>query len=100
MIYTGTIYVIQARTTITGPNDAIRVVWAQGEFFYLFIRVSPNILTMFNRFFYRFQDEGTQTTSRLGPRARHTTQHRHHTTSTSPTTYHPNIDGLPRHHTT
>ena len=34
MIYTGTIYVIQARTTITGPNDAIRVVWAQGEFFF------------------------------------------------------------------
>ena len=68
--------------------------------FYLFIRVSPNILTMFNRFFYRFQDEGTQTTRGMGPRARHTTQHRHHTTSTSPTTYHPNIDGLPRHHTT
>ena len=34
MIYTGTIYVIQARTTITGPNDAIRVIWAQGEFFF------------------------------------------------------------------
>ena len=37
MIYTGTIYVIQARTTITGPNDAYRVVWAQGNFFDLFV---------------------------------------------------------------
>ena len=33
MTSTGTIYVIQARTVIMGPNDAICVIWAQGEFF-------------------------------------------------------------------
>ena len=34
MIYTGTIYIIQTRMTITGPNDTIRIVWAQGEYFF------------------------------------------------------------------
>ena len=33
MISTGTIYIIQARTTITGPKDGYRVVWALGEYF-------------------------------------------------------------------
>ena len=32
-------YIMKATTTITGPNDARRVVWALGEFFYFYIRV-------------------------------------------------------------
>ena len=69
MITTGTIYVIQARTTITGPNDAIRVVWALGEYFIKIYSCFTNILIIFNRLFNKFQDEGTQTTwMRLEPR--------------------------------
>jgi hypothetical protein len=30
---------VGAATTITGPNDARRVVWALGEFFFHFFRV-------------------------------------------------------------
>ena len=64
MITTGTIYVIQARTTITGPNDAIRVVWALGEYFIKIYSCFSNILIIFDRLFNKFQDEGTQTTPR------------------------------------
>ena len=72
MITTGTIYVIQARTTITGPNNAYRVVWALGEYFITIYSCFTKILILFNRLFNKFQDEGTQTTRtrRLGPRAR------------------------------
>ena len=69
MIYTGTIYIIQARTTITGPNDAYRVVWALGEYFIKIYSCFTNILIIFDRLFNKFQDEGTHTTRprRLGP---------------------------------
>ena len=99
-LYTNDLYRYYLR--YTGKNDDnrpkrrdTRRLGTRWVFFW-FIRVSPNILTMFNRFFYRFQDEGTQTTSRLGPRARHTTQHWHHTTSTSPTK-HRRIAAPPHH---
>ena len=70
MITTGTIYVIQARTTITGPNNTHRVVWALGEYFIKIYSCFTKILILFNRLFNKFQDEGTQTmrTCRLGPR--------------------------------
>ena len=59
MITTGTIYVIQARTTITGPNNAYRVVWALGEYFIKIYSCFTKILILFNRLFNKFQDEGT-----------------------------------------
>ena len=70
MITTGTIYVIQARTTITGPNNAYRVVWALSEYFIKIYSCFTKILILFNRLFNKFQDEGTQTmrTCRLCPR--------------------------------
>ena len=102
--------------TISGPNDAYRVVWALGEFFFLIFVVFAILNTKFNRFlndgvtvvwapvFYLCTHSlNTATTTR--PRHHTTpapvpvaTSHtRHHTTSTSPTTYHPNLNGLPRH---
>ena len=69
LMITGTIYVIQARTTITGPNNAYHVVWALGEYFIKIYLCFTKILILFNRLFNKFQDEGTQTTHprSLGP---------------------------------
>ena len=98
MIYTGTIYIIQARMMITGPNDAYCVVWAQGKYFLIY--------SCFSRYTYYvhllcsidslidFKTKGPKRCD-MTP-----TRHQHDTTLTSPTTYHPNLDGLPRHHTT
>ena len=44
MIYTGTIYVIQARTTIMGPNDAYCIIWAQGKYFFFFVLLQIYLL--------------------------------------------------------
>ena len=92
-------YCRHLRTTRKSPNNASRVIWALGEFFFIYscfllysndfyrsylgyTRKNDNngpkvsiflknyscffiILTMFNRFFNQFQDEGTQATSGL-----------------------------------
>ena len=49
MLFMATIGTIMARrgqwkamATITGPNDARRVVWALGKFFFFFLRVYNN----------------------------------------------------------
>ena len=72
MIYTGTIYVIQARTTITGPNDAIRIVWAQGKYFLVFFVFLQIYLLFSIDSLIDFKTKGPNTTPH------HTTPHRHH----------------------
>ena len=79
MIYTGTIYVIQARTTITGPNDAYRVVWAQGKYFLVFFVFLQIYLLFSIDSLIDFKTKGPNTTPH------HTTPHHttpHHTDTT------------------